>query len=268
MRTASLVTMLTENTGLSRCAKKKKSKQKTKQTTSSSYKFPIFFFFFFTKQQQPSSHLFRLVVVWRWTTFAEGGGGGPLEMRLLLWDGGYFAVSLEFCIVGSIGAEVGKFPPHFQVLAGGRQLLHPLLEEHIQDMMAEDEWWSHSRKKKKSLILTLAQSVCVCESLQGLVKSSSDFTNSKHKWSTKTLIFFYLGEGTGSLPDHPNDSERDADHWRHGHEPADPVAPVGVGVLVVVLERFVFNQEEEENTLQRTKGDVRASAAAEKNIFF
>lgn len=53
----------------------------------------------------------------------------PLEMCFLLWDRGYFAVGLEFCVVGSVGAEGGVFPPHFQVLAGSCQLLHSLLEE-------------------------------------------------------------------------------------------------------------------------------------------
>lgn len=63
----------------------------------------------------------------------------------------------------------------------------------------------------------------------------------------------HLREGARSLPDHPDHPQRDADHRGHGHEPADTVAPVGVGVHVVVLQRFVFNQEEQEYSLQETK---------------
>lgn len=80
-----------------------------------------------------------------------------------------------------------------------------------------------------------------------------------HNFKTHILYHcFYLSEGAGSLPDHPDNSKRDADHWRHGHEPADPVAPVGVSVHIVVLKRFVFNQEEEENTLKQMKNNIRA----------
>lgn len=61
----------------------------------------------------------------------------PLEMCFLLWDSGYFPVGLEFCVVGSVGAEGGMFPPHFQVLAGSCQLLHSLLEENIQEFVRE-----------------------------------------------------------------------------------------------------------------------------------
>lgn len=60
----------------------------------------------------------------------DWGQAGPLEMRLLLWDGGYFPVGLEFGVVGSVGAEGGVFPPHFQVFAGSRQLLYSLLGGH------------------------------------------------------------------------------------------------------------------------------------------
>lgn len=62
-------------------------------------------------------------------------------------------------------------------------------------------------------------------------------------------LVLYLREGAGSLPDHPDDTQRDANHGGHGHEPADTVAPVRVGVHVVVLQRFVFNQEKQENPL-------------------
>lgn len=53
-------------------------------------------------------------------------GAARLEMRLLLWDGGYFPVGLEFGVVGGVGAEGSVLPPHLQVLAGSRQLLHSL----------------------------------------------------------------------------------------------------------------------------------------------
>lgn len=66
-------------------------------------------------------------------------------------------------------------------------------------------------------------------------------------------VRFYLREGTGSLPDHPDHPQRDADHWGHGHEPADTIAPVRVGVHVVVLQWFVFNQEKQENSLKADK---------------
>lgn len=47
-------------------------------------------------------------------------------MRLLLWDGGYFPISLKFCVVGGVRTEGGEFPSHFEVWAGSRQLLHSL----------------------------------------------------------------------------------------------------------------------------------------------
>lgn len=64
---------------------------------------------------------------------------------------------------------------------------------------------------------------------------------------------FYLREGPRSLPDHPYNTQRDADHWGHGHEPADTVAPVRVGVHIVILQRFVFNEEKQENSLLQKK---------------
>lgn len=67
---------------------------------------------------------------------------------------------------------------------------------------------------------------------------------------------YYLREGAGSLPDHPNNPQRNADHRGHGHEPANTIAPVRVGVHVVVLQRFVFNQEKQENSLQANKKDM------------
>lgn len=61
---------------------------------------------------------------------------------------------------------------------------------------------------------------------------------------------FYLRKGAWSLPDHPYDPQWDAHHRGHGHEPADAITPVRVGVHIVVLQRFVLNQEEQENSLQ------------------
>lgn len=49
------------------------------------------------------------------------------------------------------------------------------------------------------------------------------------------------------LPHLDGDPERDAEHGGQGHEPADAVAPGGVSVDVVVLERLVLNQEENED---------------------
>ena len=47
------------------------------------------------------------------------------------------------------------------------------------------------------------------------------------------------------------DPDRDAQHGGQGHEPADAIAPGRVGVHVVVLEGLVFDQEENEDALQR-----------------
>lgn len=57
------------------------------------------------------------------------GRGPRLEVRLLLWDGGYFPIGLEFGVVGGVGAQGGVLPPHLQVLAGSRQLLHSLWKQ-------------------------------------------------------------------------------------------------------------------------------------------
>lgn len=67
---------------------------------------------------------------------------------------------------------------------------------------------------------------------------------------------FYLREGARSLPDHPDHPQRDAYHRGQGHEPADAVAPVRVGVHVVVLQRFVFNQEKQEDSLQQKENNI------------
>ena len=69
---------------------------------------------------------------------------------------------------------------------------------------------------------------------------------------TRLCAGVYLAESAGGLPDHPDHPERDADHGGHGHEPADAVAPVWVRVHVVVLQGLVFDEEEQEDGLQRT----------------
>lgn len=61
----------------------------------------------------------------------------------------------------------------------------------------------------------------------------------------------YLREGSRGLPDLPDHPQRDADHGGQGHEPANTVTPVRVGVHIVVLQRFVFDQEKQENSLQQ-----------------
>lgn len=67
---------------------------------------------------------------------------------------------------------------------------------------------------------------------------------------------FYLREGARSLPNHPDNTQRDADHRGHGHEPANTIAPVRVDVNIVVLQWFVFNQEKQENSLWQKQNSV------------
>lgn len=125
------------------CAKKKEKKKK--QTTSSRDNFPIYFFLYKNKKtNNPPVICFvscRLTVDNLRRSDSKQLDGwdqaAPLEVCFLLWDSGYFAVGLEFCVVGSVGAEGGMFPPHFQVLAGSCQLLHSLLEEKIQEFVRE-----------------------------------------------------------------------------------------------------------------------------------
>lgn len=114
--------------------------------------FPFFFPFFFTKQKitlrvilsspvcsggwccRCCCLLYLLGFPWRFAGslvgLSAGGSGGRaaglLEMRLLLWDGGYFPINLKFGIVGGIRTQGGVFPSHLQVLTGSRQLLHSL----------------------------------------------------------------------------------------------------------------------------------------------
>lgn len=65
------------------------------------------------------------------------------------------------------------------------------------------------------------------------------------------LRFLYLRKGPRSFPDHPDNAQWDTHHGGHSHEPADSVAPVRIDVHVVVLQRLVFNQEEQENSLHQ-----------------
>ena len=53
------------------------------------------------------------------------------------------------------------------------------------------------------------------------------------------------------LPHLDADPDRDAEHGGQGHEPANAIAPGGVGVHIVVLEGLVFDQEENEDALRR-----------------
>lgn len=73
------------------------------------------------------------------------------------------------------------------------------------------------------------------------------------KYVTSSSVCLYLREGARGLPDHPDNPQRDADHGGRSHEPADTITPVRVGVHIVVLQRFVLNQEKQENSLQHTK---------------
>lgn len=76
------------------------------------------------------------------------------------------------------------------------------------------------------------------------------------KYVTSSGLCLYLREGAGGLPDHPDNPQRDADHRGRSHEPADAIAPVRVGVHIVVLQRFVLNQEKQENSLQHTENHI------------
>lgn len=78
-------------------------------------------------------------------------------------------------------------------------------------------------------------------------------------------VSVYLREGAGGLPDLPDHPQRDADHGGQGHEPADAVTPVRVGVHVVVLQRFVLDQEKQENSLRQTQ-QAQISFLLKRNI--
>lgn len=78
----------------------------------------------------------------------------------------------------------------------------------------------------------------------------------------------YLREGARGLPDLPDHPQRDADHGGQGHEPADTVTPVRVGVHVVVLQRFVLDQEKQENCLRQTQqAHISFWGKKKKNLF-
>lgn len=78
----------------------------------------------------------------------------------------------------------------------------------------------------------------------------------------------YLTEAARSLPNHPDDPQRDAHHGGHSHEPADTIAPVRVGIHIVVLERFIFDQEEQENSLQEKKDALGLKIIASVSCHF
>lgn len=63
----------------------------------------------------------------------------------------------------------------------------------------------------------------------------------------------HLGQGALCLPQLDEDPERDTQHGRQSHEPADAVAPSRIRVHVVVLERLVLDQKEDEDALWRDR---------------
>lgn len=81
-------------------------------------------------------------------------------------------------------------------------------------------------------------------------------------------VSVYLREGARGLPDLPDHPQRDADHGGQGHEPANTVTPVRVGVHVVVLQRFVLDQEKQENCLRQTQQAQISFWGKKKKICF
>lgn len=67
----------------------------------------------------------------------------------------------------------------------------------------------------------------------------------------------YLLEGSLGLQKADDDKEWDADHGGESQEPADGVAPGRVHVDVVVFERGVLAQGEEEGGLEGGRGGHR-----------
>lgn len=64
------------------------------------------------------------------------------------------------------------------------------------------------------------------------------------------MDYHYLSErplGGADLVNHP---EWDADHGGESEQPADDIAPPRVHILIVVLERSVFNEGEGKGTLE------------------
>lgn len=63
----------------------------------------------------------------------------------------------------------------------------------------------------------------------------------------------YLHEGSFCFPDLDYNAQRDADHRGHCHRPSNAITPVWICIHIVVFQGFVFNQEEEENSLEKKK---------------
>lgn len=61
----------------------------------------------------------------------------------------------------------------------------------------------------------------------------------------------HLWQGALCLPQLDEDPKWDAEHRGQSHEPADAVAPSRICVHVVVLERLVLDQKEDEDALWR-----------------
>lgn len=66
----------------------------------------------------------------------------------------------------------------------------------------------------------------------------------------------YLLEGTLGLEEGDDGEERNTDHGGERQEPADRISPGRVHIDVVVLERCVLAQGEEEGGLGRWRGDA------------
>lgn len=68
-----------------------------------------------------------------------------------------------------------------------------------------------------------------------------------------TSLSAYLLEGTLGLQEGNDDEEWDADHGGESQEPANGVSPGRVHIDVVVFERCVLAQGEEERGLERVE---------------
>ena len=60
----------------------------------------------------------------------------------------------------------------------------------------------------------------------------------------------YLHEGSFRFPDLDYNAQRNADHRGQGHRPPNPIAPVWISVDVVIFQRLILDQKEEEYTLK------------------
>lgn len=60
----------------------------------------------------------------------------------------------------------------------------------------------------------------------------------------------HLYESAFCLPQLNADPQRDADHGRESHHPPYAIAPVRVCIYIVIFQRLVFHQEENEDSLK------------------